>query len=479
MLAILAPVLVFGLVIFVHEFGHFLAAKLTGVYAPRFSIGFGPALLRHRYGETEYVLAALPLGGYVRMASRHDEETAFIEGGSEEQTARSSNDPGYDPEAMIPFGPKAVPEHRWFESKPLIARLFIMVAGVTMNVVLAVIVMSVLAFHYGRSIYPSTVIGAIHPVAGVRGLEGLQVGDTLRRVNGRVISNWNEVRERILASRDSVVFQTNRGSTTVRVAASEGDTASEAVANALVYYIPPVIDSIVPNDRAANAGFERGDSITEVGGRPVRSWSDMVNVVAASADKPVDFQFYRKGAGVRRLTVVPRAARDTDPATGQPRVVGKIGAAAKELTQNIGLTPIQAVWSGTRATWGIAASIVGFLHDLVVGQVSIKNLGGPVTIARASVSAARNGIEELFYLIALLSVNVAILNLLPIPILDGGQIVINVLESAKGSPFSLRTREYILRFGLIAIALLFAVVMYNDTRGGLAKLFGWVAHLFG
>jgi len=118
MLAILAPILVFGLVIFVHELGHFLAAKAVGVYAPRFSIGFGPALFRKRRGETEYVLAILPLGGFVRMASRHDAETAFLEGGSEEKTARGANDSGYDPEAMIPFGPKPVPENRWFESKP-------------------------------------------------------------------------------------------------------------------------------------------------------------------------------------------------------------------------------------------------------------------------------------------------------------------------------------------------------------------------
>jgi regulator of sigma E protease len=119
------------------------------------------------------------------------------------------------------------------------------------------------------------------------------------------------------------------------------------------------------------------------------------------------------------------------------------------------------------------------LHDIGVGTVSVKELGGPVAITRASVSAARNGVDELFYLIALLSINVAVLNLLPIPILDGGQILINILESAKGSPFSMRTREYILRFGLFAIALLFAIVMYNDTRAGFAKVFGWIGHLFG
>ena len=116
MLAILAPLLVFGLVIFVHELGHFLAAKAAGVYAPRFSIGFGPALWRRRFGETEYVLAALPLGGYVRMASRLDEDMATLEGGSEQRSAKAEGDRDFDPNAMIPFGPLPIPDHRLFES---------------------------------------------------------------------------------------------------------------------------------------------------------------------------------------------------------------------------------------------------------------------------------------------------------------------------------------------------------------------------
>jgi regulator of sigma E protease len=126
----------------------------------------------------------------------------------------------------------------------------------------------------------------------------------------------------------------------------------------------------------------------------------------------------------------------------------------------------------------MAGTIVGFVHGLIVGRVSVKQLGGPIAITRASVSAARSGFEDLFSLIALLSINVAVLNLFPIPILDGGQILITIAESVKGRPFSLRTREYIQRFGLVAIALLFLIVMYNDTRAGFLRLFGWVAKLF-
>src|SRR4051812_1895030 len=157
MLAYIAPIFVFGLVVFVHEFGHFLAAKIVGVYTPRFSIGFGRALFKKRYGETEYVLAALPLGGYVRMASKDDETTAFIEGGSENSaTTVATNEEALDPNAMIPFGPKPIPPDRWLESKPLWARLFILLSGVTMNVVLALFVTTLMLLRYGLP-YVSTV----------------------------------------------------------------------------------------------------------------------------------------------------------------------------------------------------------------------------------------------------------------------------------------------------------------------------------
>jgi regulator of sigma E protease len=134
---------------------------------------------------------------------------------------------------------------------------------------------------------------------------------------------------------------------------------------------------------------------------------------------------------------------------------------------------------GLRETKSDAGQVFRVLRRIGTGKQSVKELGGPIAITRVAVSQARKGLDDLFALIALLSINVAVLNLLPIPILDGGQILINVLESAKGSPFSMRTREYILRFGLFAIALLFAIVMYNDTRAGFAKLFGWIGKLFG
>jgi regulator of sigma E protease len=471
MLSLLAPILVFGLVIFVHELGHFIAAKLTGVYAPRFSIGFGPSLFRFRRGETEYVLAALPLGGYVRMASRLDEETAFLEGGSETDAAtENEKSKDWDPEAMIPHGPKPVPENRWFESKSLLARLFIMIAGVTMNVILTIVVMSVLLYQVGKATVGTTIVGDVSPVASMPALSQLQMGDSIKAVNGQAVRNWNEVRDAIAASGSSVAIRTQRGTITV---ATNSDSERAVVANAIGYYVPAVIDSIVPGERAAAAGLRRGDSVTAIEGKPVRQWTDLAAIVNGSAEKPLKFDLVRGGQPMS-LTITPKNTK-IPTESGKDSSAGKIGAATRDVVHIESISIPAAIGAGSREALSMALNVVSFLKKLVVGEMSVKQLGGPIAITRASVSAARNGFQTLFYLIAMLSVNVAVLNLLPIPILDGGQILINVLESAKGSPFSMRTREYILRFGLAAIALLFIVVMFNDTRGGFSKLFSWLA----
>ena len=165
------------------------------------------------------------------------------------------------------------------------------------------------------------------------------------------------------------------------------------------------------------------------------------------------------------LTVTPKPTDAVHPLTGVRAKVGKIGAFPVDITQREPVTFAEGISLGARTTWFMGTSIVGTVRDLLTRRVSIDQLGGPIAITRASVNAARSGLESLFYLIALLSVNVAILNLLPIPILDGGQVLINILESLRGNPFSMRTREYILRGGLLVILLLFVLLMFNDTRG--------------
>lgn len=391
MLSWLAPLIVFGLVVFVHELGHFIAAKLTGVYAPRFSIGFGPSLLKKRIGETEYVLAALPLGGYVRMASREDEATAFLEGGSENSATRVT-DPkdALDPNAMIPFGPKPIPESRWFESKPLVARLFIMLAGVTMNALLAYAIYVGLLLHSG---IPTPL---------------------------------------------------------------------------------PIVAVVNPGKPAATAGIQAGDSIATLNGHPLERWETLLDTITASAGRPLDLGLVRRGQSVH-VTVTPATESVPDPNTGVKRPVGRIGMMAKE-----GFTPISvgtAFGQAWRLTIDNGSRIFAALGALAHG-VGVSDLGGPIAIAQVSVQAARGGFETLLLLVALISINVAVFNLLPIPILDGGQILLNIAETIKGSAFSSQTRERILRGGLLIIGLLFVTVMFNDISRNMQGIVRFVGRIF-
>jgi regulator of sigma E protease len=383
-MAFLAPILVLGLVIFIHELGHFLAAKFFGVYAPRFAIGFGPTLWAKRWGETEYVIGALPLGGYVRMATRDDEAASVLEGDLDETKGDKAKN--WDPDAMIPFGPKPVPKERWFESKPLWQRAIILLAGVTMNVLLALVVVMSTVYFYGRA------------------------------------------------------------------------------------YLRPVVGVVVEGSPAERGGLVANDSIVAINGAPVLRWVDAVDTIRTSPSKEVILSVVRGGSKLD-LRVTPDTATELDPVTAEPRIVGRIGMQADTQPIRESVSIGTAVSDGFAITWNMATGVGRVLKGLVTGNVSVSNLGGPIAIVRASVAQARSGFESLLGLIAFLSINLAILNLVPIPLLDGGQLVLQTAETIKGSPFSDRTREWIARVGLAAIALLFLVVTFNDIK---ALVLSWI-----
>lgn len=398
----IAPLLVFGLVVFVHEAGHFLAAKLTGVYAPVFSLGWGRRLFGWRRGETDYRVSIFPLGGYVRMASREDESLSGIEGGRDRGSLIEAETPAgvsismgaevnndlppdgvtaslWDPNGMAPFGPRPVPADRWVESKGLGARVFILSAGVLMNIVLTIVVSSGIYYRYGNP------------------------------------------------------------------------------------YLPAVIDSVVAGAPAAAAGMKSGDKIVAVNGESVRSWGQVIDRVSAVTAGTVAFDVERSGQPVH-LEVAPQVAESTDPVTGAPRKVGRVGIAVRDSVVHETVGAGMALVAGTKATWTMTGNVLKVLRGLFVGEVSAKNLGGPIQIARTSVQAARNGPEVLWSLIAFLSLNIAILNLVPIPVLDGGQILLVVAEKIKGSEFSAGTREAVARVGVLAVLALILLVTFNDVR---------------
>ena len=475
----LAPVLVFGLIVFVHELGHFLAAKAFGVYAPRFSIGFGPTLFSKRYGETEYVLAALPLGGYVRMASRDDETMAMIEGGGEQapkavghpgelseavgEATGESPPKGWDPEAMLPFGPKPVPAHRWFESKSVPKRVAILTAGVVMNVILAFVVNVLISHHYGRADVPTRIVGGIDTTAAAAPLRAvLRPGDEIRAVQGHSVRTWGDVVTAMMdADADTLRLTTARGDVAVPVAAKQTEARARLV-SALRFRQPAVIDSVLADRPGARGGLLPGDSIVAAGALPVADFDDVVKVIGSSAGREVPLDVIRRGAPVH-LTVVPVAEDAVDPETGASAKVGRIGVVRRQEIIRRTLGAGEAVSDGARMTWTMGALVGTSLKNLATRRASLSELGGPIAIARTSVAAARNGALELFNLIALLSVNLAIFNLLPVPVLDGGQIVLTLAEAAKGSPFSVRARNAITIAGLVTVGLLFALVMFNDT----------------
>lgn len=480
-----AIVFVFGVVIFVHELGHFIAAKLMGVYAPRFSIGFGPALWSHKWGETEYIVAAFPLGGYVRMASREDESMAFLEGGSETLAAVGAALSGadaiasaapppryYDPEGMAPFGPRPVPEHRWFESKSLPARLFIMLAGVTMNFLLGFFIFAGLIISTGDVELSSREIGGIVAVPGAdSALRALAPGDTIVAVDGHAVTTWNDAQNRIATDTGSTLrIQTNRG-TAVIATLDTGFLSRPGIANVvLTPYLPPVVDQVIAHHPAEAAGMQSGDSITAIDGTPVRTWSAVVNRIEASPGKPLTLTVQR-AAGSKDIVVTPESASGLSPITQRDTVLGKIGASRKLIGTKKPIAVGVAVHDAWLASWESAVLVVHTLKELAVGRQSVKGLMGPVGLAVQSGEAAKQGWSSLLGLLSLLSINLAVFNLLPIPILDGGQIVINIAESVKGRALDIRTREWFFRVGLAAILILFSIVMFNDVSALARRLF--------
>ncbi|WP_373059645.1 RIP metalloprotease RseP [Gemmatimonas sp.] len=382
----IAPLLVFGLVVFVHELGHFIAAKLTGVYAPVFSLGWGNRLFGVRRGETDYRVSLIPLGGYVRMASQEDESMAGIEGGSDRGSLGAAIErpadvsPAlWDAQSMAPFGPKAVPADRWVENKSTSARVFILSAGVIMNILLTLVVSTGIYYRAGNT------------------------------------------------------------------------------------YVPAVIDSVVPGAPAAIAGLTGGDRIVGINGHPIRAWDEVLDEVAPVTSGSLRVEIQR---GAERFTreITPQTAEIDDPVTGAKKTVVRIGIQVRASTVNEKLSLVGAMTAGGNATWRMATSVASVLGGLATGQVSAKNLGGPIQIARTSVQAAKSGPETLWSLIAFLSLNIAILNLVPIPVLDGGQILIVLAERVKGSAFSGRVKEGVARVGVLAVLALIVLVTFNDLR---------------
>jgi regulator of sigma E protease len=346
-------VVLLGVLIFIHEFGHFIVAKLLGVKVLKFSLGFPPAMIKRKWGETEYMLCWFPLGGYVKLL-------------------------GEDPESDDEIPPEE--QARAFTSKPLISRIAVIVAGPLSNFLLAVVLLSA-AYMAGWPVLVS------------------QLGE------------------------------------------------------------------IVEDSPAMQAGFKPDDLVTAIDGKQIWRWDDMRTTIEKSAGKPLTLSVERDGKSLD-LKVTPTLSDQKDP-LGE--TAGRIGV--KPSGKSVQLGPLASIAEGARFSWYLTKLVVITLVKLVKAEISPKALSGPITILQASGETFRAGIFSFLFLMSYISINLAIINLLPIPILDGGHIMFFLIEAVIRKPVTGKIREVAVQLGLLFIVFLMVLVLYNDFSRIVTK--GW------
>ncbi len=446
---------VLGVLIFVHELGHFLAAKWAGIRVHRFALGMGNPVpgLKFTRGNTEYAICWLPLGGYVKMASREEEATSSVLEGS-------SASAGVEP----------VRPDEFFEAKPVWKRMIVILAGVTLNVLFAWLAFTYLAAKNGEQIEPTTVIGRVTLDSlppGAAGLAQLAPGDRLVRINGVEVGSWNDIERGLSTSEgDTLTLELADGrSISLGIHhAALGDRVRATLA--LQPYRPAVIGQVLPGRPAEKAGIAAGDTILSVNGDTVPQWYDLVERVRASAGTPLVLRIQRDS--VRILTVTPEAEAEAVPGGGTV-TVGKVGAGPDITVVSRPYPGFRALGAGFRATLAASTQIVRTVQGLVSARISSREVGGPILIGQMAAQTARLGFDVFLSFMALVSVNLAVLNLLPIPILDGGQFIFLLAEGVTRRPVPERIRNALMLVGMVLIVALMLLAFSNDIR----RLIGW------
>lgn len=431
-----------GVLVVVHEFGHYLAARLAGVKVLRFSVGFGKPLLSRRVGRdgTEWTLAALPLGGYVKMLDEREGEVPPAEA------------------------------HRSFNRATVWRRIGIVAAGPVANFVLAVVFYWALFLHGLPALKP--LIGE-PPTGTPAALAGLAAGDEIVAVDGVATPAFQDLRLALLraAVTGGSIELTLAGGRHVRLDLPAADTENlerdTLLPLGIVRYDPPltpVIGEVVAGGVAARAGLLPGDRLVAADGAPIASWQAWVETVRAHPSQPLHVEYLRQGRRAG-LTLVP----DTVEVGGER--IGRIGAGPEidaslnaRLMTELRYPPLAALGQGIAKTWEMSVFTVEMMGRMVMGQVSWKNLSGPLTIADYAGQSARLGWISFVGFLALVSVSLGVLNLLPIPLLDGGHLMYYLAEVFTGRPVSERTMEIGGRIGTALLLLLMSFALFNDLQ---------------
>jgi len=423
---ILSFVFVLGVLVFVHELGHFLAAKRVGIRVLKFQLGFNPTILSFRYGETEYGIGALPLGGYVKMAGEVTED-----------------------------GPTGDP--REFLSKTRWQRFQVLFMGPAMNLVLAFVLLAGILYQGAEvasySDEPVTV-GLIKPDSPAARAD-IRPGDRIVSVAGHRVDTWEDFVVTIgtRPNREVAIGLLRSGldvtKTLTPVAEDKGRFETGDIG--VMPNVHPHLFAISENEPGAKAGLKAGDVILSANGEPMTFESDFRQIIRKSANVPLTLSILRSG--------VPATATVTPRLNGK---VGYLGVTPVDDTKTIKPSLLGAFQLSARKNWSMTQLIGQTIWGLLTRELSPKQLMGPIAIAQVSGESAQLGPMALFGLMVTLSLNLGLLNLMPIPMLDGGHIMIMALEGIARRDFSVKVKEKVLLAGFVVLMMLMVTVFYND-----------------
>ncbi len=431
----LAFVFVLGIIIFCHEFGHFITAKAFGMRVFVFSFGFGKRLVGFKWGDTDCRVSLVPLGGYVKLEGEPDDHL------SERQ----------DVVALADGELVRVDSPDYFTNRPRWQRFVVYLAGPFMNAVLTIGILSALfmiGWQVDASLYDRPIVGVVKAGSPAEDA-GLRPGDEILAIDGKAVPTWEQAQYAILLRPDTTIaLHVRRGAEEKDVAVRSKSTATDKVGEIGIAPLVRVGD-VLAGKPADKAGLRTDDGLVSVDGKPVGSFGDLVDVVQKSEGKELAFTIFRDGA-LREIRVAP--VKDPDDY--------RIGIGPKLVVRRFG--PLGAVVESCRFSWVQTKLTFETLGRLITARISPKTMMGPLGIAKASGDAARGGAGSLFFLVAIISLQVGILNLFPLAPLDGGHMAIIASEGVLRRDFSLTAKAWIMNAGALVLFLLIGLVIYSD-----------------